>query len=134
MVMATITRNRPQMTVARALVESDGRVLVVRRAAWDTKPGMWELPGGKVDRGERVQRGLARELEEETGLMLAEARRVSCRELVSPRGRRIREHVYRVAAIGTVALSDEHDAYAWVESTDGLELTDSAEAAFSLVS
>jgi len=119
------------MTVARALVESEGRVLLVRRAAWDTRPGMWELPGGKVDRGERVQRALARELEEETGLMLADARRISCRDMISPRGRRIREHVYLTRAIGTVTLSDEHDAHRWVDSPEGLELTDSAEAAFS---
>jgi 8-oxo-dGTP diphosphatase len=132
--MATITSTR-FLSVARALVESgDGRVLLVRRAAWDTLPGKWELPGGKVDRGERVQRALARELEEETGLMLADARRISCRELISPRGRRIREHVYVASAIGTVTLSDEHDAYAWVDSPDELDLTDSAAAAFSLVS
>jgi hypothetical protein len=66
--------------------------------------------------------------------MLAGARRISCRELISPRGRRIREHVYLVSAIGAVTLSDEHDAYAWVESPEDLELTDSAEAALSLVS
>jgi len=133
--MATFTSNRVQLTVARALVESaDGRVLLVRRAAWDTMPGMWELPGGKVDRGEKVMRALARELEEETGLMFAEGRRISQRDMTSPRGRRVREHVYAVSAIGTVTLSDEHDAYAWVDSPDGLELTDSAEAAFSLVS
>jgi mutator protein MutT len=133
--MATFTSNRVQLTVARALVESaDGRVLLVRRAAWDTMPGMWELPGGKVDRGEKVMRALARELEEETGLMFAEGRRISQRDMTSPRGRRVREHVYAVSAIGTVTLSDEHDAYLWVDSPDGLELTDSAEAAFSLVS
>ena len=132
--MATITRNRPHMTVARALVESEGRVLVVRRAAWDTLPGKWELPGGKVDRGERVQRALARELEEETGLMLADARRISCRDMISPRGRRIREHVYVATTVGTVTLSDEHDAYAWVDSPGELDLTDSAAAAFSLAS
>jgi 8-oxo-dGTP diphosphatase len=132
--MATITSTR-FLSVARALVEdADGRVLLVRRAAWDTLPGLWELPGGKIDRGERVMRGMARELEEETGLMLAEARRISCRELISPRGRRIREHLYVASAIGTVALSDEHDAYLWVDSPGELELTDSAAAAFSLAS
>jgi 8-oxo-dGTP diphosphatase len=132
--MATFTRSRIDLTVARAIVESDGKILVVRRASWDTMPGMWELPGGKVDRGERVQKALARELEEETGLMLADARRVSQREMISPRGRRVREHVYVTSAIGTVTLSHEHDAYAWVDSPDGFELTDSAEAALSLVS
>ncbi len=132
--MPTFTSNRIDLTVARAIVESDGKVLLVRRAAWDTMPGRWELPGGKVDRGEKVMKALARELEEETGLMLADARRVSQREMISPRGRRVREHVYITSAIGTVTLSNEHDAYLWVDSPDGLDLTDSAEAAFSLVS
>ena len=133
--MATLTSTRIDLSVARALVEApDGRVLLVRRASWDTLPGLWELPGGKIDRGEKVTRGLARELEEETGLMLADARRISCRDMISPRGRKVREHVYAVSAIGTVTLSDEHDAYAWVASPDELELTDSAAAAFSLVS
>ena len=132
--MPTFTSNRIDLTVARAIVESDGKVLLVRRAAWDTMPGRWELPGGKVDRGEKVMKALARELEEETGLMLADARRVSQREMISPRKRRVREHVYITSAIGTVTLSNEHDAYLWVDSPDGLDLTDSAEAAFSLVS
>jgi 8-oxo-dGTP diphosphatase len=132
--MATFTPSRIDLTVARAIVESDGKVLLVRRAAWDTLPGRWELPGGKVDRGEKVMKAMARELEEETGLMLADARRVSQREMISPRGRRVREHVYIASAVGTVTLSNEHDAYLWVDSPDGLDLTDSAEAAFSLVS
>src|SRR3954469_25090545 len=104
---ATFTRTRKTLRVARALVESDGCVLLVRRAAWDSLPGQWELPGGKVDRGERVLEGLAREVEEETGLMLADARQVSAREMISPRGNLVREHVYAAGAIGTVTLSDE---------------------------
>ena len=131
---ATFTRTRKTLRVARALVESDGCVLLVRRAAWDSLPGQWELPGGKIDRGERVLEGLAREVEEETGLMLSDARQLSTRELVSPRGNLVREHVYAAGAIGTVTLSDEHDAYAWVEDPFALELTESAAAAFSLAS
>jgi 8-oxo-dGTP diphosphatase len=131
---ATFTRTRRTVRVARALVESDGCVLLVRRAAWDSLPGQWELPGGKVDRGERVLEGLAREVEEETGLMLADARQVSAREMISRRGNLVREHVYAAGAIGTVTLSDEHDAFAWVEDPFSLELTDSAAIAFSLAS
>jgi 8-oxo-dGTP pyrophosphatase MutT (NUDIX family) len=126
---------RIDVKVARALVESDGRVLLVRRAAWDSLPGLWELPGGKVDRGEPVLEALARELEEETGLMLAGARHLSTRHMISPRGRRVREQVYVTTAIGAVTLSAEHDAFAWVDSPEVLELTDSAAAAlFSLAS
>ena len=94
--MAALASTKIDVTVARALIESEGRVLLVRRARWDTLPGRWELPGGKVDRGEPLLEALAREVEEETGLMLAAARRLSTREMLSPRGRTVREHVYAV--------------------------------------
>jgi 8-oxo-dGTP pyrophosphatase MutT (NUDIX family) len=131
---ATFTSTRRTLRVARALVESDGCVLLVRRAAWDSLPGRWELPGGKIDRGERVLQGLAREVEEETGLMLTDARQVTTREMISPRGNHVREHVYAGSAIGAVTLSHEHDAFAWVEDPFELELTESAAAVFSLAS
>jgi 8-oxo-dGTP pyrophosphatase MutT (NUDIX family) len=131
--MAALAQTKIDVTVARALIESEGRVLLVRRAAWDTLPGRWELPGGKVDRGEPVLEALAREVGEETGLMLASSRRLSTREMLSPRGRTVREYVFAATAVGTVTLSREHDASAWVESPAELPLTDSAAAAFSLV-
>lgn len=129
--MAATTTTRTDVTVTRALVESNGRFLLVRRAKWDTLPGRWELPGGKVDRGEKVLQGLAREVEEETGLMVASTRLLSVREMISPRGRSVREYVYVVSAIGAVSLSREHDAYVWADAPGTLALTDSAMAAFS---
>ena len=52
---------------AATVVESEGRVLFVRRL---TQPGygLWSLPGGYVDRGEVVEHAAAREVVEETGL------------------------------------------------------------------
>ena len=69
---------------------------------WDSLPGRWELPGGKVDRDEPLLEALAREVEEETGLMLAGARLLNTREMISPRGRTVREYVYVATAIGAV--------------------------------
>lgn len=46
-----------------ALVESDGRVLLVR------EEGQWFLPGGMLEPGESHAEGAARELEEETGVV-----------------------------------------------------------------
>ena len=131
--MAALASTKVDVTVVRALIESEGRVLLVRRAHWDTLPGRWELPGGKVDRGEPLREALAREVEEETGLMLASTRLLSTREMLSPRGRTVREHVYAATAIGAVSLSREHDRHAWVETPRERRLTDSAAAAFSLV-
>jgi hypothetical protein len=42
--------------------------------------------------------------------------------------------VYVASAVGTVTLSAEHDAFAWVDAPGELELTDAAATAFSLAS
>jgi ADP-ribose pyrophosphatase YjhB (NUDIX family) len=51
----------------QALVERDGRLLLVRRAI-DPGRGKWDLPGGFLAEGEHPLDGLRRELAEETGL------------------------------------------------------------------
>lgn len=53
-----------------AFVQDDqGRVLVLKHTYRRTYP--WGLPGGWLHRGESPERGLAREVEEETGFSVA---------------------------------------------------------------
>ena len=54
--------------VAAALVDADGRVLVQQRAAGRAMAGLWEFPGGKIERGESAETALVRELKEELGI------------------------------------------------------------------
>ena len=49
------------------LIERDGMYLLIRRAA-DPDKGMWSVPGGLVEIGERVRDAAVREAMEETGL------------------------------------------------------------------
>ena len=58
--------------VAAALADSEGRVLLQQRAAGRAMAGLWEFPGGKVEEGERPERALVRELDEELGIAVAE--------------------------------------------------------------
>jgi ADP-ribose pyrophosphatase YjhB (NUDIX family) len=51
----------------QAVVERDGRLLLVRRAL-DPGRGLWDFPGGFLEEGEHPLDGLRRELREETGL------------------------------------------------------------------
>src|SRR5207247_2929977 len=53
--------------VVHAIVERDGALLLVRRAAHLSEGGKWGLPGGFLDRDESLSDGVLRELREETG-------------------------------------------------------------------
>jgi ADP-ribose pyrophosphatase YjhB (NUDIX family) len=52
-----------------AVVLRDGEVLIVRRAN-PPRQGEWSIPGGALERGEKLRDGIAREVLEETGLVV----------------------------------------------------------------
>ncbi|MFW5737513.1 MAG: NUDIX domain-containing protein, partial [Spirochaetota bacterium] len=52
-----------------ALIRHGDRLLFVRRPPGGDLGGLWELPGGKVDDGERPEEALLRELREELGVV-----------------------------------------------------------------
>jgi 8-oxo-dGTP diphosphatase len=56
------------IVVAGALRAKDGRWLLQQRPAAGDLAGLWEFPGGKVDRGETPTAALIRELDEELGI------------------------------------------------------------------
>jgi 8-oxo-dGTP diphosphatase len=59
------------LVAACALVDADGRVLLAKRPPGRPLAGLWEFPGGKVERGETPEAALIRELEEELGISIA---------------------------------------------------------------
>ena len=60
--------NSPTHIGANVLLQWDGRLLLERR----TDCGKWGMVGGRLKKGERYTAGIAREVHEETGLVLAE--------------------------------------------------------------
>ena len=52
-----------------AVVVHDGRLLLVRRAN-EPGRGLWSVPGGRLEPGETLEQGCAREVLEETGLVV----------------------------------------------------------------
>lgn len=97
----------------------DGTILLIRRSLdSSTDPGRWDLPGGKMDRGERLVDALAREVLEETGLAVEPLRPFHVTHFV--------KEPFWVTSVtflcsvvgGEIRLSREHIEYAWVAPGD----------------
>lgn len=98
-----------------AVIIRENRVLAMRRAATkDAGAGLWETVSGRVEPDEAPEDAIAREIEEETGLIVD----VEARPLDAYTGRRgsapMAVVVYRARWVkGEVVRSDEHDDHAW---------------------
>jgi 8-oxo-dGTP diphosphatase len=55
--------------VSAGLLIKDGMILVGQRPENHTLAGLWEFPGGKIELGESPEQALARELNEELGII-----------------------------------------------------------------
>jgi 8-oxo-dGTP diphosphatase len=73
---------RPLVGVGGVVIEG-GRVLLVRRG---TEPlrGQWSIPGGLLESGETLVQGVARELHEETGLIVRVVELIEALERIFP--------------------------------------------------
>src|SRR5690242_8223747 len=56
-----------QWVAAKAVVIKDGKILLGKRLD-ETDYGLFELPGGKIERGETIEEAFKREILEETGI------------------------------------------------------------------
>ncbi len=68
-----MTSSKALRVVCAVIQREDGDILIARRLPHQPLGGLWEFPGGKLEPGEREREALARELEEEVGLLPTEA-------------------------------------------------------------
>ncbi|OLF16423.1 NUDIX domain-containing protein [Actinophytocola xanthii] len=71
--------------VGAIIHDPSGRLLLVRRGTPPSQ-GLWSIPGGRVEQGETDLLAVAREVEEETGLVVSPGRLVGRVEREAPAG------------------------------------------------
>lgn len=118
---------RLQLAVSAGIFR-DGKILLVRRAREPAK-GLYTFPGGRVEFGESLVEAVAREVREETGLVIGVIGLAGYREYLPPRTGGLGHFVILPFAArwisGDIALNDELDDAIWREPGDlkGLQTT-----------
>lgn len=108
---------RPILGVGAIVQDDRGRLLVVRRGNPPAR-GRWTLPGGKVQRGERLAEAVARELSEETGLDVDVGDRVGVAEVISDDRHYVIVDLRATVAGGELRAGDDAAEVRWMGRGD----------------
>jgi ADP-ribose pyrophosphatase YjhB (NUDIX family) len=100
------------LSVKGVCLDRDGRVLLCRN--WRSE---WELPGGRPEVGERLDRTVEREIREETGISVQARDVIDAYPFEVQSGTWVEIIVYGCAVTPSTApgVSSEHQAVAWLD-------------------
>ena len=101
--------------VVAGLIFRDGRLLACQRHEGGAFPLKWEFPGGKVELGESDVEALRRELREELGIAVLEAKQIFHYEHVYPDGPEVSLRFFQIVSYEGVMQNLVFQSIAWVD-------------------
>lgn len=116
------------LTVRGVIKNTNDEILIVKRHPKSkTDPDMWELPGGKVEKGEHFADALMREIKEETSLDAKVGDFCEAVQNDYSHKRTVQLMMYLDEVEGSVEISDEHTDFMWasIEKIKELEISTS---------
>lgn len=115
---------KPYIVSIYAILRNEkGEFLLLRRSENSrSNPGKWDLPGGKLIRGETLEEAVVREVWEETGISIVPGE-ISGYTIFELPEKKVIAAIYDGGyIIADVKLSYEHIEYAWISLKNILEL------------
>ena len=111
------------LTVRGVIKNNSGEILIVKRHPMSkTDPEMWELPGGKVEKGEHFADALIREIKEETNLDVDVGEFCEAVQNNYSHKRTVQLMMYLEDVKGNVKISEEHTDFMWANLEKNKEL------------
>lgn len=112
------TKDTEMIEVAAAIIENErGQLLIARRGLGKSQAGLWEFPGGKLERGESAAECLRRELMEEMRIEI-EPYAFYAENEHAYGDRTIRLIAFKATyRAGAIELTD-HDEYRWTSRAE----------------
>lgn len=101
------------INVVAAIIEKDGKILLAQRDSSSDQAGLWEFPGGKVELNEDQPQALARELQEELGIVACVGNYVASTQWQQSE-RIVRLHAWQIETFSGELQKHCHSAFAWV--------------------
>ena len=103
--------------VSGGLILKEYKLFSARRALGESSPGMWEFPGGKLEKGETLRGCIRRELHEELGIEAVIGDLYFNYQYKSGKIT-YKLYFYRVISFNGCIKMTVHDAYEWVGIDD----------------
>jgi 8-oxo-dGTP diphosphatase len=100
---------------AKAFIVDKDKLLLIKRRPNDVhKPGLWDIPGGRLDMGESPYEGLLRETKEEIGIDIEILAPLHVQHFTRDDGQGITMLIFVCRPKSkAIRLSKEHTEYKW---------------------
>lgn len=104
-----------KFVVGAIITNERGEIFLAKRKADDFMGGLYEIPGGSANKGEKILDTLIREIKEETNLDIKKVTSyIDQFDYLSGSSKKCRQFNFKVEVTGGPILLTEHDSYKWI--------------------
>lgn len=108
-----------RIVVGAIITNEKGEIFLAKRKSDDFMGGIYEIPGGKAEKGENIYEALIREVKEETNLDVKKVKSyINYFDYLSGSKNKSRQFNFNVQVKESTISLAEHETYKWIKLND----------------